>query len=121
MMRALLVLITLFISVVFLATSRGDKLTPFPFSDMAIHAETYVYYLCEHALLICLLHIIHVEAKSYQKFYQYIFWWQVFDTFDYLMTYNDIWFTVNAIPVSSNTAGFLFGALILSYESWKKN
>lgn len=107
-------------SVVFLATSRGDIVTPFPFSSKTLHMENYVYFLWEHAVRIVLFHVIHVESRSYQTFFKFMFWWQVIDTIDYLLTYNDIWFNIYYIPASANTVGFFIGALILGFQLWKK-
>ncbi len=113
MSRAVLVYMTFFISVAFLATPRGPMWQPIFFSDQVLHVEDYFYYLFEHAMLIVLFHIIHVDSKKYQLFFRYMFWFQVADTIDFCATYNSVWMTIGTFPVSMNTLGCCIGILFL--------
>jgi len=127
MSRAILVFLTFFISVAFLATPRGPTWDPIWFSDFfasqytnfdlhAIHVEDYFYYLFEHLLLILLFHIIHVDSKKYISFFQYMFWFQVADSIDFMATYNSVWLKIGVIPVSMNTLGCFIGFLFLVHN-----
>lgn len=120
MSRAILVFLTFFISVAFLATPRGPTWTPIWFSDKELHVEDYFYYLFEHLLLIVVFHIIHVDSKKYVSFFRYMFWFQVADAIDFMATYNSVWFKISVIPVSMNTLGCLTGFLFLLHNKLNK-
>jgi hypothetical protein len=115
-MKAFLVYITFFIGIVFTLTPEGPIWSPFLFSPRQVHVETYVYYLWEHAVKIVLLHVIHVESVKHRRFFAFMFWFQVFDTLDYMATYNEVWVYVWGVPTSANTVGFLLGALFLLHD-----
>lgn len=117
MNRAILVYITFVLGLVFLATPRGETFQPYLFSDRISHKEDYWYYLWEHACKIVLFKVIWDDSKEYQNFFKAMFWFQIIDTADYLLTYNEVWFHVIALPISANTVGFtaLAGILLNDY------
>jgi hypothetical protein len=119
MNRAVLVYMTLFIGVAFLATPRGLKMDLFMLADREIHLEDYCYYLWQHGIMVVLFHVIHVEAKNYKLFFQCAFWYQVIDLLDYILNYNSTWFNVGAFPISCNTVSAIALGIILIYESCK--
>ena len=85
----------------------------FPFSDMVLNADTYVYFLFEHIILIILSWIIYDRTKDNIVLLYLII--QMLDTLDYLLTYGEPWFgtilTWNTIKVG------IFGIAIL-YEKY---
>jgi hypothetical protein len=97
-------------------TPQGVIFTPFLLSKQQVHIETYVYYLWEHGVKAVLFHVIRVDSKSYIKVYNFLFWFQVADTFDYMMTYNETWFTVHGIPITCNVFGSVIGAVVILKE-----
>lgn len=85
----------------------------FPFSNMVLNADTYVYFLFEHVILIILSWIIYDHTKD--KIVLLYFAIQIVDTFDYILNYGEPWFgsvlTWNTIKVG------IFGVAIL-YEKY---
>ncbi len=113
MNRAILVFCTFFISTAFMLTPIGPTWTPIWFSDKVLHVEDYFYYLWEHAVMIVLLHIIHVDSSKYMMFFRFMFWFQVADAIDFMATYNAVWMHIGVIPVSMNVLGCCCGFLFL--------
>lgn len=123
MNRAVLVYITLFMGLVFMATPRGERFDPFLLSDRVIHVEDWCYYLWEHVIKIVAFYIIWQESTEYRRFFQFIYYFQWVDLIDYLLLYNEIWFWIGVVPVSANVVGFVSAGIILLHEyvwrSWK--
>lgn len=119
MKNALLVFLSLFISLIFLITPQGQYIDPFPFYDFRLYTEYYFYYLWEHVVILVLLHIISSEAREYRLFFTAVFWFQVLDLIDYCLTYNTAWGHIGRVPVTSNTLGAIILAGILIYEYYK--
>lgn len=108
----LLLFITLAFSTLFLFYVPTGKVG-FPFSDMILNADTYVYFLFEHVILIILAWVIYDVTKEMITLLYLII--QVVDTLDYILNYAEPWFdsiiTYNTIKVG------LFGIAIL-YEKY---
>lgn len=119
MSKALLIFFTLIIGVVFIFTPKGIACSLFPFSDRVLHVESYAYYLWEHAIKIVFAHVVNVSATSYRLFFSAVFWYQVADAVDYLLTYNDVWFKIEWFPVSMNVVGCAVCGSILIFEIWQ--
>ncbi len=115
MSRAYVIFLTFFICVAFTVTPQGGRIG-FLLSDHTVTAETYAYYLWEYAVKIVLFHVIHVESKTYVHFFRFMFWFQVADLADYILTYNDIWGYLGIFPISMNTVGAAIGGCFLLKE-----
>jgi hypothetical protein len=75
-----------------------------------ISAQSYVYYIFGHFQLMALSYIVAAEARIYRLSCRWFFYLQVADFFDYLATYNRVWFHVGALPISMNL--FVFTSFI---------
>lgn len=84
----------------------------FLFAEMAMPFKTWLYFLCEHFVLIMLAYIIAFEAKKYALSCKAFFWIQILDCIDYLLTYNTKWLSV----ISFNTASMIVLASFIVYE-----
>ena len=121
-MNKLLLLFTIFLfGLVFLITPDSDKLIAFfPFSDMKLTGQTYLYFLFEKLILIVLSYLIVTNENTYKGEVEIFFWLMVVDLFDYLFTYNSIWFHVGLLPFSMNILKvIIFGVVIL--RAWKRS
>lgn len=113
MVNKLLLLITLVFSTLFLFYVPTGKMG-FAFSDMVLNADTYVYFLFEHIILIILSWIIYDATKD--KIVLLYFLIQVIDTFDYILTYGEPWFDSSILTWNTIKVG-IFGVAIL-YEKY---
>lgn len=121
MSRALLIYMVIFIGTAFMFTPFGPKIQPFLLSDRQLYAETYAYYLWQHLVLILLFHVVQVEANKFIQFYRCMFWWQVMDMVDYLLTYNDVWLKIDGQPVLTMN---ILGAVVCGWflaKDWTGN
>ena len=114
MIGLLILWATLAFSTLFLLFSTDGQYSYFPFSDMVLNPQNYVYFLFEHINQILVPIGVYLGRK-------YVFALLVFvglhfiDTVDYLVTYSTPWFT---IPLTMNTIKVgIFGLTIL-YEKY---
>jgi nicotinamide riboside transporter PnuC len=63
----------------------------FLFADTPLTFKTWLYFVCEHLVLIMLAYVIAAEAKKYTLPCKVFFWIQVGNLADYLLTYNTNW------------------------------
>lgn len=101
-----------FITVVQLAFLKivpyGKPFDFFVFSDAKCTLQEYIYYLCEHLAFVYLYYLMFMEIKSIRRQLSFFFSLSVFDFFDYLLTYNSVWFRVLDVPISFNVIQVLF-------------
>jgi hypothetical protein len=114
--KLLLLYVTLLMGLVFMAIpDNTPAMDFFPFHDILLTVQTYVYFVFEHLTIIIFSYIIATEARQYRKEVMIFFWLQVCDFVDYLLTYNSPWFHVGLLPVSMNVVTlFIFGAAIIA-------
>jgi len=128
--KAVLILITFLMSVVFIAFESERKIKPFPLyqkwedrrvvpHEREIKVENYIYYLNEYLILVVAFHIIKTEARKFRLFYSCVFYALVFDVADYLLTFNTEWFYIGKIPMSANILIFIFVGAFFIYDVWK--
>ena len=88
----------------------------FPFSDMKLNADTYVYFLFEHVILIILAWIIwDITKDKIVSIYLVI---QIIDLFDYILNYGEPWFDTSIVTYNTIKV-CIFGVAIL-YEKYGK-
>lgn len=94
----------------------------FPLNQRAeINAQTYVYFIYEHFRIMALCFIIASEARVFRLSCKTFFWLQVVDFFDYMATYNTVWFELGLLPVSMNLVMPALFGLVVIYELIKRN
>jgi hypothetical protein len=92
MSRLALLLTTLALSVAFVFVDpNGPEKSFFPFSDTKIHADTYVYSLCEHIILILLALVIHELEPKYRLAVTAFLVIHIIDTLDYILFNGENW------------------------------
>lgn len=114
MSKLFLLWLTLIFSILFLFYQPTGEVG-FPFDDMKLSAQNYIYFLFEKLIVLILAFVIMTDAKEY-RFALRIFWCiAVIDLFDYILFYANPWFdfplTWNVIKVA------IFGVSIL-YEKY---
>lgn len=93
----------------------------FPFDDMVVTLEFYVFQICEKVGYIILAYIIVNEALKYQTSLWIFFCIFVADLFDFILIYNNEWFWVGKLPVTlNNVAAIVFGISISKEFIWEK-
>lgn len=66
--------------------------------------------------MLTLYGIIANESVKYRLFFWSVFWFQVVDVIDYILTDNETWFKVGSIPITNNSVGAVILAGILFYD-----
>lgn len=117
MSRLFLLYSTLLLSCAFLAVPESQPYDFFPFSDSKVTAEWYVFYLCEHLILIVFAFFIFMESDQYKFALGLFLLIQVMDTADFMLTYSDPWFYLNDTPITFNIVKVLIFTCVLAYES----
>ncbi len=113
-----LLVLTLIIGPLFLMVpdfTGGKYFDFFLLSDQQLTVQTWLYFACEHVVIIILCYLIAQSQTKYYKVAIVYYWIQIIDFIDYLLTYNSVWFTVEHLPVSMNTLGlcvFLYYAIM---------
>ena len=105
---AFLAFITVMQLVFLKAIPYGKSMDFFVFSDAKCTLQEYIYYMCEHMAFMYLYYFMFMEIKSVRRQLSFFFAMSVFDFFDYLLTYNSVWFRVLDVPISFNVLHVLF-------------
>lgn len=91
----LLLLSTLILSAVFVVTKNGDYKTFYPYfplnPDIVLTRDTYIYFLFERLIMVVMALYIYIESTKFKTALKMFVFIQVFDTIDYLLTYNKTW------------------------------
>lgn len=116
MSKLLLLYLTFVVSMVFLLPIETNTYDWFPFADMKLTIQTYLYFIFERVGLIILAYIIASESKEYRGAIWCFFILIVVDLVDYLMTYNSVWFHLSGFPVSMNVVKCVGFGLVILYE-----
>ena len=91
----LLLLMTLFMSAVFVMTKNGNSKEFYPYfpfnQDVVLTRDTYVYFLFERLIMVVMSLFIYIESPKFKTALKVFVFIQVFDTVDYLLTYNKTW------------------------------
>lgn len=120
MSKLLLLYSTIVVSLVFLLVPNNDITVGYPFSDMTVSVEYYIYSIFEKFVMIILAYIIWKEASEYEQALSIFFWLTVADLFDLILTYNSVWFRIGDLPISMNVMkSLIFGLTILN--AWIRN
>jgi hypothetical protein len=90
------------------AIPYGKSIDFFLLSDAKCTIQEYIYYLCEHLAFVYLYYFMFMEIKSVRRQLSFFFSMSVFDFFDYLLTYNSVWFRVLDVSISFNVIQVLF-------------
>lgn len=91
----ILLLMTLFMSAVFVMTKNGNSKEFYPYfpfnQDVVLTRDTYVYFLFERLIMVVMSLFIYIESSKFKTALKVFVFIQVFDTVDYLLTYNKTW------------------------------
>ncbi len=114
MLKIILLLICLLLGMIFLVVDNIgiEKLSiGFPFSPAKIRIQDYVYFFNESVIKIVLSYIIYAESIKY-RFALWVFCWlMVADLFDFILTFNTVWYHIVWVPISMNTLSVVIFAL----------
>lgn len=125
MSRVVLLSLVMLFGAVFLIVPESNNAPVFklfPLNQRAeINVQTYVYFIYEHFRIMALCFIIASEARVFRLSCKTFFWLQVVDFFDYMATYNTVWFELGLLPVSMNLVMPALFGLVVIYELIKRN
>ena len=110
-MKQIFIFLILLLGVLFeLIPYDGSSLIGFPLSNVQLPFKTYIYFAAEHFILIMLSYIIFAESTNYRKATFAFFVIQIFDLFDYFITYNSKWIGIVSFNIISM---IILGVVIL--------
>lgn len=120
MSKLILLYLTFVVSLLFMLVPNNDVTMGYPFSEMVVSLEYYIYSIFEKLVMIVLAYVVASEATEYRGELKIFLWLLIADLADLLLSYNSIWFHVGAFPVSMNVIKcVLFGLTILN--AWIRN
>lgn len=112
-MKLIFLFTCLLIGIVFNSIPSGiGTIQMFPFYDIAITFKTWLYFVCEHLVLIMLSYVIAIESKKYKLQCRVFFWLQMGNLVDYLLTYNTDWIGF----INYNVVAVIIFATSIVYE-----
>lgn len=88
----------------------------YPFSDVEITRDTYVYFLVEHLILVIFALDRLAISQKFRTALIIFVWIQVIDTFDYTLFYGQTWFYIESFPVSWNILKVVIFVLAIMNE-----
>lgn len=98
----------------------NETLIGFPFDEIEIRADTYVWMLCEHLVIVGLAVVLFIQEKEYKRPIAVFLGLQVIDTIGWLLFYDDPlkdWpFTFNQLKIGI----FLLAVLNEMIPLWKR-
>lgn len=120
MIRLFLLLCTLALSCVFLIVKPSVPMALFPFSDMKLSIQNYVYYACEHLILIVFALFIFMESDRFKFPLAAFLIIQIVDLLDFILTYSEPWFEVNGWPITFNVLKVAIFMLIIIIHGFSR-
>ncbi|OQB12806.1 MAG: hypothetical protein BWY15_02100 [Firmicutes bacterium ADurb.Bin193] len=80
----------------------------------------HVWFILNKLTLAILAYIIWIESTSYRLSTKVFFWVTFGKLIDYLICYNEVWFRLGFVPITSTSLGLLIFGLVIAFEySWK--
>lgn len=98
------------------AGADAPKYDFFLLTDKKVSVVVLVYHLMEHVAWIMLVYAMVVEIPKHRPFLNAFLLVKIGDMIDYLLVYNRDWFSIGSVPVTFNTASFLFMVLVYMNE-----
>ena len=115
-MKIAFIFSVMILGVVFLIVPNGEPYDFFPYAQMKVTGEWYVYYILQHLIFIFFALFLVMETDDYPKSTFVFFLLQIGELIDFLLTYNTTWFEVRGWPVTFNVLKVFVFLLAVSYE-----
>lgn len=88
--------------VVYIQKENPNTTDYFPFSDVKLYRDTYIYFILEKLVVVFLAFLILSEEFRFRNQVGIFFALMVLDLVDYLLTYGSVYFSIGGFPVSMN-------------------
>jgi hypothetical protein len=94
---------------------------PFPFHDLELSIQTYVYFLCHYASMMVFAYTFMMIIISFRPVLATWFWLQVVEFFDYMLSYNTPWFYILGVGVGITIIKFIvLSTTAIRHLKWSK-
>lgn len=94
---------------------------PFPFYDLELTLQTYVYFLCHYVSMMVFAYTFMMLLISFRPILTTWFWLQVVEFFDYMLSYNTPWFYILGVGIGITIIKFIvLPAVAIRYLEWEK-
>jgi hypothetical protein len=88
-------------------------------SNQKLKADQYVYFLFEHITILAIVYMWFKECSIENRDYVTMFlYFQIGDTLDYIINYNQPYAFIHDFPISFNTLSIALYGLFLIYKAW---
>lgn len=104
------------LGIVFLIVPDYPPKDFFPFSDMKVTPEWYVYYLLESLIIVIFAGYLVSESTEHKTITIVFLILQIGELIDFVLTYNMTWFTAYGYPATYNVVKFFVFILVITYE-----
>lgn len=121
MSKLFLLYATFLVTLLFLVVPDNDVTIGYPFSDMRVSLEFYIYSLAEKLGILIFIYIIAKESTAYREAIWIFLWLSVLDLVDFLLNYSEVWFYLDGFPVSMNVVKCVIFGIVILNEIWKKS
>lgn len=115
MVRLFILLLTLSLSVVFLFFSKTKRIG-FPFSDVILSLDTWVWMFSEHLVIVGLSVVLFLQERVYRKAIAVFLGLQLVDTIGWLLFYDD---PLKDWPFTFNEVKIVIFLLAIVNDLWK--
>lgn len=98
---------------------EGTVLTPYPFSDVQITFDTYLYFACFYISMLMFAWAFVILMPEQWLILESWFAIQIAELIDYFLTYNSPWLHIGSLGVSITLVKFVVLASLIIY-SWMR-
>lgn len=121
MSKLILLFLILVVRTVFTFVKPTGITMSFPFDDMVVSLEFYIYCLGEKLAFIILANMVAEESVKYRNVLWVFFWLMVADLVDFVLIYNNEWVLIGKFALTlNNIAAIIFAFVILKELLWEK-
>lgn len=121
MSKLILLFLILVVRTVFTFVKPTGITMSFPFDDMVVSLEFYIYCLGEKLAFIILANMVAEESVKYRNVLWVFFWLMVADLVDFILIYNNEWALIGKFALTlNNIAAMIFAFVILKELLWEK-
>lgn len=96
----------------------GKYISPFPFSDVELNVQTYVWMACIKISFMLFAYVLFQYSHLYEQFFTVLFYFALFELIEYFLNYNEPWFRVYRVPVDVTSIRYTV-LLFMAYRIWR--
>lgn len=96
----------------------GKYISPFPFSDVTLNVQTYVWMACVKISFMLFAYVLYQYSHFYEQFFTVLFYFALFELMEFFLNYNEPWFRFYGVPVDVTSIRYTV-LLFMAYRIWR--